>query len=160
MRWQLSGPWPVGSQCLPAGSIISDGEGWPMPPPLNARALDEDAAMALFMAYDEAATIGGWHQLHFHPSIDRAAVFAQARHNKRWPNGEPDNGRATSRSESREATRVPRKRKKEEKPGLSSRRLRGANSDVSNSNEVVWTSGEIICEGKPTHPRTGPRTAQ
>ena len=74
MRWQLSGPWPVGSQCLPAGSIISDGEGWPMPPPLNARALDEDAAMALFMAYDEAATIGGWHQLHFHPSIDRAAV--------------------------------------------------------------------------------------
>ena len=60
-----------------------------MPPPLNARALDEDAAMALFMAYDEAATIGGWHQLHFHPSIDRAAVFAQARHNKRWPNGEP-----------------------------------------------------------------------
>jgi len=89
MRWQLSGPWPVGSQCLPRGSIISDGEGWPMPPPLNARALDEDAAMALFMAYDEAATIGGWHQLHFHPSIDRAAVFAQARHNKRWPNGEP-----------------------------------------------------------------------
>ena len=57
MRWQLSGPWPVGSQCFPAGSIISDGEGWPMPPPLNARALDEDAAMA----------DGPSHRYFFHP---------------------------------------------------------------------------------------------
>src|SRR5215831_12244272 len=66
----------------------------------------------------------------------------------------PNNGRETTR------TGETSKRKKEEKPGLSSRRLRGANSDVSNSNEVVWTSGEIICEGKPTHPTTVPHTAQ
>jgi hypothetical protein len=41
------------------------------------------------MWYDETATIGGWHQLHFASGIDREAVFAQARHKKRWPNGEP-----------------------------------------------------------------------
>jgi len=30
---------------------------------------------------------GGWHQLHFAPGIDRDAVMARARHNKRWPRG-------------------------------------------------------------------------
>src|SRR6516164_7239872 len=40
------------------------------PLPLNAVALDTDAALQMCMWYDEAATIvGGWHHLHFHPSI-------------------------------------------------------------------------------------------
>ena len=39
--------------------------------------------------YEEAASIGGWHALHFAPGIDREAVLAQARHNKRWPSGAP-----------------------------------------------------------------------
>jgi hypothetical protein len=41
------------------------------------------------MSYKETDTVGGWHQLLFHPSIDREAIFAKARHKKRWPNGEP-----------------------------------------------------------------------
>ena len=61
----------------------------PMPMPMNATALDEEAALQMCMWYEEAATIGGWHQLHFAPGIDRDAVMAQARHNKRWPTGQP-----------------------------------------------------------------------
>jgi hypothetical protein len=92
MRWMLAGPWPVGPTLIPGGTVIdSEGNGvtLPMPPPINAVALDEEAALAMAMAYDETNTIGGWHQLHFAPGIDRAKVLAQARHKKRWPNGEP-----------------------------------------------------------------------
>jgi hypothetical protein len=60
-----------------------------MPPPIDATALDPDAAMVMAMAYEEFASIGGWHQLHFAPSVNREAVFATARHKKKWPNGEP-----------------------------------------------------------------------
>jgi hypothetical protein len=88
MRWQLGGDWPVGAGLIPAGTI-TDGAGLPMPMPINAVALDDDAALQMCMWYDEAATIGGWHHLHFAPGIDREAIFAQARHNKRWPNGMP-----------------------------------------------------------------------
>src|SRR6516225_7557730 len=86
MRWQLLGPWPVGAVCLPAGTILdSDARSWPMPPPLDARALDEESALEMCMSYDEDL----WHRLHFHPSVDREAIFAQARHKKRWPQGQP-----------------------------------------------------------------------
>ena len=99
MRWMLQGDWPVGPAVIPAGTMLTgvvgpDGELVVSPPltaplPLNAVALDEEAALQMCMWYDEAATIGGWHQLHFHPSVDREKVLAQARHKKRWPNGEP-----------------------------------------------------------------------
>jgi hypothetical protein len=89
MKWQLRGDWPVGGALIPAGTIITDDIGLPMPPPINAMALDEQSALAMAMAYEEHASICGWHHLHFAPGIDREAVFAQARHNKRWPNGMP-----------------------------------------------------------------------
>jgi hypothetical protein len=98
MRWQLRGDWPVGQWCIPADTIIDghnpinpfDRTPLPMPPPFaTAVALDDEAALAMCMAHEEHDTIGGWHHLHFAPGIDREAIFAQARHKKRWPNGVP-----------------------------------------------------------------------
>ena len=80
MRWQLSGPWPVGSQCLPAGTIISDDGSWPMPPPLNAVPLDAEAALLMLRSYDESL----WHRLVFVHDLDRAAVIARAAHERRY----------------------------------------------------------------------------
>ena len=112
MRWQLLGPWPVGAICLPTGTILdSAARSWPMPPPLDARALDEEAAMEMCMSYHEDL----WHRLHFHPSVDREAVLAQARHNKRWPNGVPSQSTTQPISEAPIAV-------KEEKPQRPSRR--------------------------------------
>jgi hypothetical protein len=85
----LKGDWPVGAVVIPAGTIVTDDIGLPMPPPITAMALDDDAALAMAMAYEEDATICGWCHLHFAPGIDRDAILAQARHKKRWPNGEP-----------------------------------------------------------------------
>ena len=97
MRWQLRGDWPVGAAVIPAGTVLTgdvgpDGELVVSPPltaplPINAMALDEEAALQMCMWYEEAASIGGWHQLHFAAGIDREAVMARARHNKRWPRG-------------------------------------------------------------------------
>jgi hypothetical protein len=99
MRWQLAGPWPIGPAVIPAGTIITavvgpDGglvfDHTVRPPmPINAAALDHEAALQMCMWYEETDTVGGWHQLLFHPNIDREAIMAQARHKKRWPNGEP-----------------------------------------------------------------------
>ena len=58
---------------------------------LSLRTLWPWTALAMAMAYEETNSIGGWHQLHFAPGIDREAVFAQARQQKRWPNGVPSN---------------------------------------------------------------------
>ena len=55
--------------------------------------------------YEETNSIGGWHQLRFAHGIDREAIMAQARHNKRWPNGVPS-----------QTTSEPRIAVKEEKP--------------------------------------------
>jgi hypothetical protein len=87
----LKGDWPVGAAVIPAGTIIGDDSLPPpsMPPPIVAMALDDDAALAMAMAYEEYATICGWSHLHFAPGIDRDAILAQARHKKQWPNGEP-----------------------------------------------------------------------
>jgi hypothetical protein len=99
MRWMLQGDWPVGPAVIPAGTILTgdvgpDGEPVVSPPltaplPINAVALDAEAALQMCMWYEETASIGGWHQLHFHPSVDREAVMAQARERRRWPNGPP-----------------------------------------------------------------------
>ena len=99
MKWQLAGDWPVGPAVIPAGTVLTgvvgpDGELVVSPPltaplPLNAVALDEEAALQMAMWYEESATIGGWHHLHFAPGIDRDKILAQARHKKKWPNGEP-----------------------------------------------------------------------
>jgi len=80
MRWQLAGPWPIGAQCLPAGTIISDGESWPMPPPLNAVPLDAEAALLMLRSYDESL----WHRLVFVHDLDRDAVIARAAHERRY----------------------------------------------------------------------------
>ena len=102
MKWQLAGDWPVKSVVIPTGTVLAGvagpdgplaeppswhGQPLPMPMPLNATALDEEAALQMCMWYEEAATIGGWHHLVFAPGIDREAIMAQARHNKRWPRG-------------------------------------------------------------------------
>ena len=102
MKWQLAGDWPVGAALIPTGTMLAGvagadgplaeppswhGQPLPMPMPLNATALDEEAALQMCMWYEEAASIGGWHQLHFAAGIDREAVRARARHNKRWPRG-------------------------------------------------------------------------
>jgi hypothetical protein len=93
----LQGDWPVGPAVIPAGTMLTgivgpDGElvvspNSPLPPPLNATALDTDAAMAMLRWYPEEL----WHRLVFAPGIDREEILAQARHNKRWPNGVPSN---------------------------------------------------------------------
>jgi hypothetical protein len=98
MRWQLrGGDWPVGPMLIPAGSVISDDgdpaaiplAGVPTPLPITAVALDDDAGHQMCLWYEETNSIGGWHALHFHHTVDREKVMAQARHKKRWPNGEP-----------------------------------------------------------------------
>ena len=97
MKWQLLGPWPVGPLLIPGGSVVSDDgdpsaiplSGVPTPLPINAVALDTAAATQMATWYEETDTINGWHQLHFHHSIDRQQVLATARHKKRWPNGVP-----------------------------------------------------------------------
>jgi hypothetical protein len=92
MGWMLAGDWPVGATLIPSGTVI-DSTTWngPLPLPINALALDDEAALHLAMAYEETASINGWHQLHFAPGVDREAVMAKARNNKRWPNGVPSN---------------------------------------------------------------------
>jgi hypothetical protein len=96
------------------GDVGPDGKLAVSPPltaplPLNAVALDEEAALQMCLWYNETVSIGGWHHLHFAPGIDRDKIFAQARHKKRWPNGMP--------SQSMSGPAV-----KEEKPRRQSRR--------------------------------------
>ena len=85
--------------------------------PINAMALDTAAATQMATWYEETDTINGWHQLHFHHSIERQQVLAQARHNKRWPNGEPSQPASQSISEASSPIAV-----KEEKPRSRKRR--------------------------------------
>jgi hypothetical protein len=97
MRWQLKGDWPVGPMLIPAGSVISDDgdpatiplAGVPTPLPINAMALDDDAALQQCFWREETDTIAGWNHLAFAHGIDHETIKAQARHLKRWPNGGP-----------------------------------------------------------------------
>jgi len=121
MRWMLQGDWPVGPAVIPAGTMLTgivgpDGElvvspNSPLPPPLNATALDTDAATAMLRWYPEEL----WHRLVFAPGIDRDTILAQARYNKRWPKGVPS--QTTTQPISEAPTVV-----KEEKPRRPSRR--------------------------------------
>ena len=84
MRWQLGGDWPVGPCLVPVGTVLSgvarDGElveapKWneaplPMPMPLNAVALDEDAALMMLKWYEPEH----WHRILFGPNIDRELI--------------------------------------------------------------------------------------
>ena len=55
MQWMLAGPWPVGAAVIPAGTILSavvgaDGKlaaSVPLPMPINAVALDDEAALQM-----------------------------------------------------------------------------------------------------------------
>jgi hypothetical protein len=95
----LMGGWPLngGLRLLPAGTTISDDgdpsamplRDVPTPLPINAKAMDPAAAEAMLHWHEEAATIGGWHELRFADGIDHEAIKAKVRHAKRWPNGEP-----------------------------------------------------------------------
>jgi hypothetical protein len=119
MRWQLAGDWPVGPTLIAGGTVVdgvTDRDGFavaahwngielPLPMPINAIALDEDAALQMCLWYDEEASIGGWHHLHFAPGIDREAILAQARVAKRWPNGMPQTIRGPSPSKRRSAAK-------------------------------------------------------
>jgi hypothetical protein len=57
MRFELLEPWPVGQFLVPAGTIIDGkapqwrGMALPLPMPMDAKALDQDAADHLSMAY-------------------------------------------------------------------------------------------------------------
>lgn len=64
MMFELLGAWPISnpSTCVPAGTLIDgndpnwNGTPLPIPLPMNAKALDQDAADAL----------GRWYPHHFH----------------------------------------------------------------------------------------------
>jgi hypothetical protein len=114
VKFQIGGHgWPCGPTLIPAGTIIDETTTPSMPPPIDAIALDEEAALALAMAYEEHATICGWSHMHFHPSIDRNAILDQARHKKRWPNGEPAPPPITAMKTERETPRLrPRSKRK------------------------------------------------
>ena len=70
MKWQLLGHWPVGQWLVPAGTIITDDLHWgatgikfPVPLPINARALNQSA-------YDQLCKWYGpdqWHLLSYDP---------------------------------------------------------------------------------------------
>lgn len=66
MRFGLMGPWPAGNAFVEAGTIIDASERqWAgVPMPLNAMALDDDAANALVRWYPFHQ-----HLLHFAPGI-------------------------------------------------------------------------------------------
>jgi hypothetical protein len=101
MKWMLAGGWPVrGGSIIPVGTVITavvgdDGElifdntSVTAPLPINAMALDDDAALRMCMWYEETATICGWNHLHFADGIDHEAIKEKAREMKRWPNGRP-----------------------------------------------------------------------
>jgi len=86
MKWQLAGDWPAGPAVIPAGTILdSEARSWPMPPPLDAVALDVESALFMLKEYDPDL----WHRIIFARDIDRAAVLAEAASRRRWPNGPP-----------------------------------------------------------------------
>ena len=98
MKWQLAGDWPVGPAVIPAGTLLTgvvgpDGElaeapKWngitlPIPMPLNAVALDEEAALMMLKWYEDYHGLHLWHRLHFGPDIgDLDAIKARARASK------------------------------------------------------------------------------
>jgi hypothetical protein len=98
LRWQLTGDWPVGQFLVPAGTVLSAGDGeaptWngiklPLPMPLNATALDEEGALQMCAWHGQEL----WHRLVFAAGVDRTSVFVQAR----WPNPSAESPRSRKR---------------------------------------------------------------
>jgi hypothetical protein len=91
VRWQLAGDWPVGSLCIPAGTMLEgeapvwNGSALPLPLPLNAVPQDVEAALVTLKAYSEEL----WHLIVFARGIDREAILREGLQHKRWPNGPP-----------------------------------------------------------------------
>ena len=56
-RWRLIGPWPVGAWLIPSGTVLDSadmrwsGMALPTLPPINARALDQEAYDILARVY-------------------------------------------------------------------------------------------------------------
>jgi len=64
MKWQIGGGgWPVGPILIPAGTIVEppswNGMTLPMPMPIDATPLDDDAALEMLKWYEP----GHWHRL-------------------------------------------------------------------------------------------------
>jgi hypothetical protein len=89
MRWQIGGTgWPVGQFMVPPGTVltavVSGGEivppvwnsvALPMPPPIDASALDEQAALFMLKSYPEEL----WYRLVFDRSVDRDLMLTRAK---------------------------------------------------------------------------------
>jgi hypothetical protein len=94
MKWQLGGDYPVGASLVPHGTTVIavarngevvepltwNGIALPLPLPLNAVALDEEAALQMLRWYPEEL----WHQIKFVREIDRGAVMTRARYIARF----------------------------------------------------------------------------
>jgi len=103
MRWQLGGDWPVGPCLVPVGTVLSgvardgelveaptnpfDGTPLPMPMPLKAIALDDEAAALMLDWYggdhwEHTAGLDLSHRLVFGAEVNVDAVKARARARK------------------------------------------------------------------------------
>ena len=85
MRWQIGGQgWPIagGARLIPAGTIVGDGgiplKELPMPLPIDAEAMDADAALQMLEWYGSEL----WHQIKFVAAVNRDAVIARRRGRK------------------------------------------------------------------------------
>ncbi len=71
MMFQLLGPWAAGQLFVPAGTIIDgndpmwNGNPLPLPMPLNAKALDQDAYDAMVAWYTPHLIDNFLHLLHY-----------------------------------------------------------------------------------------------
>jgi hypothetical protein len=74
MKWQLGGDWPVGQFSIPVGTVITEAMKWngialTPPMPINAIALDKEAAQMMLGWYPEQQ-----HRLLFGIDVDLDAV--------------------------------------------------------------------------------------
>jgi hypothetical protein len=89
MKWQLGGDWPVGQFSIPADTVLTSVSGEPphwngitltMPMPINAIALDNEAAQLMLQWWGGNNSYGYdlRHRLIFGPGVDlvqrRAAI--------------------------------------------------------------------------------------
>jgi hypothetical protein len=86
-RWQLLGPWPHGSITIPAsteivgtvdanGNITASWNHMPIrfPMPIDAKAMDDEAALQMLQSYDEAQ----WHRLLYGPGVNVETMKSKA----------------------------------------------------------------------------------
>jgi hypothetical protein len=95
MRFMISGQgWPVqgGAWLVPAGTII-DSTTWtgPTQMPMDCIALDAASAQQMLVWFNQ--DYGRlWPQIVFHPSVNRAAVFATVVAQMNWAHTTPPPG--------------------------------------------------------------------